>query len=193
MEVVDGGQTRKRGVKRMADESNLSDDQRFAKRFNLLNLGSKEAGNSYAYIPVQASEVESAPLNDGMHIDDTAHRVYIGDLDAEIADIEAHEHNDRLIFLPDIEKHFSRIPDHVLAGNRSQTAHNTEAQQLILYDVPQSLTTTEGHNSVRKAIIEARHRAQDKAIEAAKQEEARRALAATQQGQELDGDAMDMS
>lgn len=39
MEVVDGGQTRKRGVKRMADESNLSDDQRFAKRFNLLNLG----------------------------------------------------------------------------------------------------------------------------------------------------------
>lgn len=159
---------------------------------NLLT-GSEDTSNSYTYIPVQSSEVESAPLHDGMHIDDTAHRVYIGDLDAEIADIEAHEPHERLIFLPDIEKHFSRIPHHVLAGNDSTTHHNPEAQQLVLYDVPKSLTMAQEHNSVRKAIIEARHRAQDKAVEDAKQEEARRALEASQQGQKMDEDAMDIS
>lgn len=36
---MEEGAASKRGVKRLADESNLSDDQRFTKRFNLLNLG----------------------------------------------------------------------------------------------------------------------------------------------------------
>lgn len=33
------GEVQKRGVKRQADESSMNDEQRFAKRFNLLSLG----------------------------------------------------------------------------------------------------------------------------------------------------------
>lgn len=119
----------------------------------------------------QGLNVESEPSHDDMQVDDTSHRVYIGDLDAEIADIEAHEPRERLIFLPDIEKHFSRIPLGVLlAGEDSKPDDSPEEQQLVLYDVPKSLTVAEGHDSVRKAIIEARRRAQDKAAAEARQE-----------------------
>jgi hypothetical protein len=96
-----------------------------------------------------------------MQVDERPDRVYIHDLDAELAS-DSESDSERLIFLPDIEKRFSRIPQRVLTGG------GDGSQELVLYSVPKSLSVDEGHDSVRKAIIEARARAREKAVEDAK-------------------------
>jgi hypothetical protein len=93
----------------------------------------------------------------GMEVEDTPNRVYIHDLAAELSDIESDEDNP--IFLSDIEKHLSKIPKHVLLGPEpARTEHN----QMVLYNVPASLTVPEGQDIVRKAIVEARQRIREK-------------------------------
>lgn len=94
-----------------------------------------------------------------MQIEDTKDRVYIHNLDDELADIEAEE--PKLVFLPDIEKTLSKIPQHVLTGSRKDEEHGK--QELVLYSVPASLTVPEAQDSVRKAIVEARQRARERA------------------------------
>ncbi|KAK4550098.1 hypothetical protein LTR36_003065 [Oleoguttula mirabilis] len=177
--VVGGGQVL---GKRHADDSSLNDDQRFTKRFNLLSIRNSQAnGNSNYYIPV----ANDAPLSDAlsharplqpvrraqdeddlMQVDDTRDRVYIHNLDDELADIESDE--EKLIFLPDIEKRLSRLPRQLLTGRRQDEAQN---QELVLYSVPKSLTVDESHDAVRKAILEARQRARDKTAEEVRQED----------------------
>ena len=107
--------------------------------------------------------------NDGqdehMQLDDRPDRVYIHDLDAELAS-DSDSDSEKLIFLPDIEKKFSRIPQQVLTGG------GDGSQELVLYSVPKSLSVDEGQDSVRKAIIEARARAREKAIEDARARQA---------------------
>jgi hypothetical protein len=198
--------TSKRGVKRVADESN--DDQlRFTKRFNLLSLGeslqtchsqpslltlatadprTSANRNSNYYIPVTPAPSNGAPISphdgldntvqddDSMNVDDTRHRVYVQNLDAELAEIEANEPDERLIFLPDIEKHFSRLPEHVFSNPQDATR---QQQELVLYSIPKSLTLDESQDSVRKAILEARQRARDKAAEEARHQEMERQYA----------------
>lgn len=104
--------------------------------------------------------------NESMQVDETRDRVYIHNLDEELADVESDE--EKLIFLPDIEKHFSKIPKHVLTGRRDD---DHEGQELVLYSVPTPLTSGEGSNAVRKAIIESRQRAREKAAEEARQQD----------------------
>lgn len=93
-----------------------------------------------------------------MEVDDTKHKVYIYDLDAELSDSETSD-DGRLVFLPDIQKHLrdTRIPPMILANSEGELAGNN---QLVLYNVPSSLTVPEEQDSVRKAIIETRARAQ---------------------------------
>jgi hypothetical protein len=146
------------------------------------------SGNSNYYIPVTPPPPSNgAPIpphdglaatveDDAMHVDDTRHRVYVQNLDAEIAEIEANEPQERLIFLPDIEKHFSRIPEHLLSSPQDAFSA-AQRQELVLYSVPRSLTVDEGNDSVRKAILDARQRARDKAVEEARQEEMERQYA----------------
>ncbi|TKA82848.1 hypothetical protein B0A55_00960 [Friedmanniomyces simplex] len=174
--AANGGGHKLAGQKRPAAES-LNDDQRFTKRFNLLSIDSAARnGNSNLYIPVNnpAAAQNGPPLpprdaersggqsDELMQVDDTRDRVYIHDLDEELADIESEE--ERLIFLPDIEQRLSQLPRQVLLGTREEP----ENQELVLYSAPKSLTVDEGHDVVRKAIIEARQRAQEKAVEEAK-------------------------
>lgn len=104
-----------------------------------------------------------------MQVDDTRDRVYIYNLDEELADVESEE--EKLIFLPDIEKRLSKIPKHVLTGRREDEPEN---QELVLYGVPKSLTVDESHDSVRKAILEARQRQREKAAEDARYEDMKR-------------------
>ena len=99
----------------------------------------------------------SRPHDDGMEVEDTPHRVYISDLSAELSDIESDEENP--IFLSDIEKHLSKIPRHVLVGPDPKPNENN---QVVLYNVPASLTVPEAEDNVRKAIVEARQRIRDK-------------------------------
>jgi len=98
-----------------------------------------------------------------MQVDDTASRIYIHDLDAELADIES-DTGERLVFLPDIEKKLSKIPEHLLRGE-GRSIEDSKHHELVLYSVPSSLTVSEENDSVRKAILEARKRAQDKALQ----------------------------
>lgn len=108
-----------------------------------------------------------------MQVDETRDRVYVHNLDEELADIEASEEREKLIFLPDIEKKLSKIPNHVLRGN-SAVDGDHEDQQLVLYKVPKSLTTDEGSSSVMRAILESRQRAREKALQEARQEDMER-------------------
>lgn len=96
-----------------------------------------------------------------MQLDDTKHKVYIHDLDAELSDSESSD-DGRLVFLPDIQKHLleTRIPPAILANSEGELAGMNN--QLVLYNVPSSLTVPAEQDSVRKAIIETRARARAK-------------------------------
>ncbi|KAK5112447.1 hypothetical protein LTR62_004203 [Meristemomyces frigidus] len=184
-DVATNGLQQLAGTKRPADESSLNDDQRFTKRFHLLSIDkSIPNGNASSnfYIPVpttakpangelSAQQPDTRTWNNGrsdelMNVDETRDRVYIHDLDAELADIQTEE--EQLIFLPDIEKRLSRIPQQLLSGRHTDDGGHHE---LVLYEVPKSLTVDEDRDSVRKAIIEARQRARDRAVEDARQED----------------------
>ncbi|KEQ76923.1 hypothetical protein M436DRAFT_60722 [Aureobasidium namibiae CBS 147.97] len=135
-----------RGLKRTADDS-FDDDHRFAKRFNLLNLARPQ---------LQTAVTASPPTEEHMQLDDTKHRVYIHNLDDELADIESDE--EKLVFLPDIEKKLNAIPRHILVGEKKDSH-----QELVLYTLPPSLSVPLEQDNVRKAILEARERAKDRA------------------------------
>ncbi|KAH7408210.1 hypothetical protein DE146DRAFT_687556 [Phaeosphaeria sp. MPI-PUGE-AT-0046c] len=169
------------GTKRAA-EAPLVNEQRLSKRFDLLNL--VDNNGTRLYIPVPGSSdpralhsaapvstphplASTLPLTkskrarpprststSGMDIEDTPHRVYISDLAAELSDIESDEENP--IFLSDIEKHLSKIPSHVLRGPEQPSSN--EHNQMVLYNVPASLSVPEEQDNVRKAIVEARQR-----------------------------------
>lgn len=162
-----------RGHKRPASET-LDSEQRLSKRFNLLNIDS----NGKLYIPVAASSsaADSTPPldpsssrsttaksqdDDWMQLEDTKDKVYIYDLDKELAELESDEENP--IFIPDIEKHLTKIPKHVLMST-GRELETTADNQLVLYSVPASLSVPEEKDSVRKAIIEARQRAEKKPV-----------------------------
>ncbi|KAJ4287328.1 hypothetical protein N0V90_012726 [Kalmusia sp. IMI 367209] len=172
------------GKKRAADTS-LESEQRLSKRFDLLNL----ENGTRLYVPIAGSSdpalnaqiakhhpkptpIPTAletkrtrerprrrppPSDDCMQVEDTPHRVYIADLDAELSDIESDEDNP--IFLQDIEKHLAKIPKHVLVGPEPKP---TKDNQVVLYNVPSSLTVPEAQDSVRKAIVEARARVRER-------------------------------
>jgi hypothetical protein len=95
-----------------------------------------------------------------MQLDDSKHKVYIYDLDAELSD-SSESDDGKLVFLPDIKKHLqeSRIPPMIMANSEGELAGNS---QLVLYNVPSSLTVPQEQDSVRKAIIETRARARAK-------------------------------
>ncbi|KAI3324841.1 hypothetical protein HD806DRAFT_56832 [Xylariaceae sp. AK1471] len=172
------------------------DNERLSKRLSLLNL---EKNGQKLYVPVEGPSLQSVPETsynpppssssrvtstataneDGMQIDDTKHKVYIYDLDAELSSADENSESEyslpgsptsgrgRLIFLPDIEKHLSRtrIPPAVFANSDGELAgHNINDMQMVLYSdsEPSSLTVPREQDSVRKAILEARARLRQK-------------------------------
>ncbi len=179
------------GIKRAGDGS-LEHEQRLSKRFDLLNLGrqapttwriqcradtsSVDDNGTRLFIGIPGSSSTTngpispvkpkkqpkprrPPADDAMLVEDTPHRVYIHDLAAELSDIESDE--DTPIFLPDIEKHLSKIPRHLLRGPEPKA---TEDNQLVLYNVPTSLSVPQEQDNVRKAIVEARQRIREKQV-----------------------------
>ena len=107
-----------------------------------------------------------------MQLDDTKHKVYIYDLDAELSssDTESESPDDahaRLVFLPDIERHLRahRIPPSVLANRDGELAgHCAEDMQLVLYREPAALSVPEERDGVRRAVIEARRRLRERQL-----------------------------
>lgn len=90
-----------------------------------------------------------------MSVDETKDRIVIHDLEAEIAEIEAAE--PKTMFLPDIDKKVSAIPQRLLQNQSG----NTDNTQMILYEVPSSLSVPKEKDAVRRAIIAARARARE--------------------------------
>lgn len=126
-----------------------------------------ERNGEKLYVPVeQPSITTSQPSkpkqsvqtrdDDAMQLDDSKHKVYIYDLDAELS--ESDSDDCKLVFLPDIEKHLrqSRIPQSILANSDGELAGD---KQVVLYNVPSALTVPEAQDSVRRAVIESRARA----------------------------------
>ncbi|KAK2736813.1 hypothetical protein FQN55_001402 [Onygenales sp. PD_40] len=143
-----------RGKKRpAADELERDSDQRLTKRFGLLHIGQQHP-SPIQNAPSKPAQKPPPSPNDAMQVDDTKHRVYIHDLDSELAEIEAQENN--VAFLPEIEKRLMAVPKSVLTNK--PPANN----ELVLYHVPSSLSLPETQDSVRRAIIEARERAREK-------------------------------
>lgn len=97
-----------------------------------------------------------------MQLDDTKEKVYIYNLDQELSDVESEE--EKILFLPDIEKKLGKIPQSVLT-TQSQPVTSSE---MILYNVPSSLSVPREQDKVRKAIIETRARVRDKQVQDAK-------------------------
>ena len=164
--------------KRRAEEE-LENDQRLAKRFNLLNLGMELLWNSVhsdnlwilltssdiepsgrIYFPVERSppngEVHKINDADLMELENTRDKVFIHNLDQELAEIDSE--GERLIFLPDIEKKLARIPKSVLTGHSQPVTGN----EVVLYNVPSSLSIPPEKDNVRRAILETRARAREK-------------------------------
>ena len=177
------------GVKKRKADDDLGNEQRLVKRFDLLNLGTTHLSalehlglitlirsteqNGKLYLPVQHSPPARQPYNNGnyesesMHLDDTKDKIYIHNLDDELADIDSDE--EKLVFLPDIEKKLDmvgRIPKSVLLGE----AYPSTGNELVLYSVPTSLSVPEEQDKVRKAIIESRARAREKPLHGAEAE-----------------------
>lgn len=96
-----------------------------------------------------------------MQLDDTKEKIYIYNLDDELRAVD--EDKEQLVFLPDIERKLNRIPKSVLRDH-SQPTTNSE---VVLYQVPSSLSVPEDQDNVRKAIIESRARLRKKQVEEA--------------------------
>ena len=90
-----------------------------------------------------------------MSLDDTAHKIYIYDLDAELAS-DSESDTSRPIFIPDIEKHLNNLPKVMLIGDEAREA--AKNMQMVLYSVPSSLSVPAEKDGVRKAILESRAR-----------------------------------
>lgn len=160
-DYAEGPATLPHGRKRPAND-HLESDQRLAKRFNLLNLN--QIGKLYVPVKHDAPQ-RPASADDGtetMQLDDTKEKIYIHDLDQELCDVESEE--EKLVFLPDIEKKLGKLMQSVLTS-QSQPVTSSE---MILYNVPSSLSVPREQDNVRKAIIETRARARDKQVQDAK-------------------------
>ena len=96
-----------------------------------------------------------------MPVDESRDRVYIHNLDDEIADAESDEES--LVFLPDIEKKLAQLPKSVLGSDNAPAS----GKEMVLYSVPESISIPKDRDIVRKAMIESRHRAQAKQVQEA--------------------------
>ncbi|OBT77214.1 hypothetical protein VF21_04105 [Pseudogymnoascus sp. 05NY08] len=155
--------------KRKAETLDFSND-RLSKKLSTLNLD-HNADHLHASVEQRPNTLPALKTperqhsdDDTMRLDDTKHKVYIYDLDKELEEIESSEDENKLVFLPDIEKRLlnRRIPSSVLANKDGELAGMNKSQAMVLYDIPHSLTLTDEKDSVRKAILESRRRAQEK-------------------------------
>lgn len=107
-----------------------------------------------------------------MHLDDSKHKVYIYSLDDELSsdsDPDDPASSNRLVFLPDIERHLRkhRLPPSAASPPIPRPINpNSEGElagmQVVLYQEPSSLSVPTEKDGVRKAIVEARARTRER-------------------------------
>ncbi|KAK1764883.1 hypothetical protein QBC33DRAFT_546325 [Phialemonium atrogriseum] len=162
-------------------ENQPENNERLSKRLSLLNL---EQNGSKLYVPVEnpVAQPNTAPSSspstshprrrpgedDSMQLDDSKHKVYIYNLEDEFSSSDGETDDGKLLFLPDVEKHLrvNRIPPQLL----SNPAEDLKGRELVLYNVPSSITVPEEQDNVRKAILESRARIREKQQKEAREE-----------------------
>jgi hypothetical protein len=115
-----------------------------------------------------------------MAIDSTASKVYISNIDDELASYPSSDSDSddkKLVFLPDIERRLTKIPRSVLLARPNDTQNDLQEtermqnSQLAIYnEAPASLTVPLENDNVRKAILESRARARAEARREAEQQ-----------------------
>ncbi|WEW58534.1 hypothetical protein PRK78_004002 [Emydomyces testavorans] len=154
------------GQKRRADDE-LEGEQPLTKKFGRLRIGrysnpadtTKPIATTTSHVSVLPEAPRVSPFDgdgDGMQVDDTKTRVYINDLEREIAEIEAEERNHVVEFLPEIEKKLMAIPESVL--------NYKPDNELVLYRLPRVLSISEEEDATRSVIADARERAREKSL-----------------------------
>lgn len=196
------------GLKRKT-EDDLASEQRLAKRFHLLNLGKskhqitaediqkvqlqleKDAFNEEQNEVLEAPRLRRSRSNafsDSMNVDESRDRIFIHNLEDELADLSSDEEHP--IFIPDIERRLNMIPKSLLRPDHPPRSGN----ELVLYEVPSSLTIPIEQDSTRKAILESRRRAQEQALLGIPGDvQTMPNTRSAQDGTFNDGDAMDIS
>ncbi|KAL1960745.1 hypothetical protein VTO42DRAFT_6575 [Malbranchea cinnamomea] len=175
------------GQKRPAEDE-LEGEQRLTKKLGRLRIGryhqnskidlgaspsatAATNGNATSLSSLPDRKIQAPkPQNgdgDAMNIDDTKTRIYIHDLEGELAEIEADEQNHKqtIEFIPEIERKINGLPKRLLRDRDESTPD--ENNQLVLYRVPSALSIPEEQDSVRRAIAEARQRARAKSAQMA--------------------------
>ncbi|KAK4239684.1 hypothetical protein C8A03DRAFT_32205 [Achaetomium macrosporum] len=160
--------------KRKADAP-PENNERLSKRMSLLNL---EQSGQKVLVPVESISSNSpdhiarprgnkhkpiAADDSLMQLDDTKYKVYINNLDDELASDNESDGEGGMVFLPDIEKYLrtTRIPTRVL-DPRPDPRAELAGKELVLYSEPSSISVPKEQDSVRRAILEARARAREK-------------------------------
>ncbi len=103
--------------------------------------------------------------DDYMQLDDTKHRVFIHNIDAELSDSEAEEGeaaDGRLTLIPEMERHLRRTNLLSPVAALDSAPLSTKNNKLVLYRAPSSLSVPPEMDGVRMAVIEARERARAK-------------------------------
>ncbi|KAF3482051.1 uncharacterized protein GIQ15_04810 [Arthroderma uncinatum] len=186
------GRVEKRRGKRAADEE-LDGERRLRKKFDRLRLeklsDQAQSGDTLPTTtttapitaPARTDNRESTSLpsssskftpsraenGDGMQVDDTKTRVYITDLEEEIAEIEEEERKQTFKFMPEMEKKLMSIPKSVLTHKpKPEEEQDEQNNELVLYRVPAALGIPAEKDSVRAAMTDARERARERMITA---------------------------
>lgn len=116
--------------------------------------------------PIQHDSARGIEDGGMMSVDDTTDRIWVHDLDAEIAEIEAEEarHRNEIQLNNAADQEIGKIPQHLLQGNTTKQGAPAN-MQMVLYRDPISISVPEEHDAVRKTIIEARRRMREKQAE----------------------------
>lgn len=194
-------------------EDDLTNEQRLSKRFHLLNIDcpcfiiqsllhytniSFLAQDGTLYAPVTSENFEkqrrATDRNESMQVDESKDKVYIYDLEKELEEVDSED--EKLVFLPDIERKMSKIPESIL-----KNINDSANKELVIYNVPSSLSVPEEQDNVRKAIAEARARAREVQLRTQNEEHNHESIKGDEGGEdfgdtpiveEIDEDAMDI-
>ncbi|KAK1141917.1 hypothetical protein N8T08_008328 [Aspergillus melleus] len=144
------------GRKRPA-ESDPDGDRPLAKRFNDLHIDPVALYNhhhhphhhDHTFTPSTSQETPGSP--DVMLLDDQKHKIYVQDLDRELAEVDLPGNS--VVFLPGIEETWATVPRLMLADSKNS------CNELVLYREPVSLLEPGKNSNVRRALVETRERA----------------------------------
>jgi hypothetical protein len=135
--------------------------QRLSKRLSLLTL--RPPSPSSPSKPRKKKHLASTkPAEERMEVD---HVVFIDNLSDYDTSSDEEEGEGGLLFVPDIEKKLNAIPKSLLMPKRDEEDEG-KGMELVLYQVPQSLSVSGDEDGVRKVVMESRERMRRERLEA---------------------------